>query len=227
MFLDELIDPFFEEVGSGYRDTFERCQLFRCQLFIGPVMYLDEERRFWRPAEYTRGITVAELFRMITASTDAYSRKSPLHAPKLKSDKEFPVVRAKGRPFILLSSIPEPSPPCAGTDRHLHKKVGLVAPIQSAVKATGESKFKEEIIERIRKLEFLHLLFLLPHAGAIDRYSLLRLDLLQTTFLSHLEPINCCLCEDAQGVVTDMLQAPLSGESTERLEFVRESLQEE
>ena len=103
----------------------------------------------------------------------------------------------------------------------------MVAPIQSAVKATGELKYKEEIVDRIRKLEFLHLLFLLPHAGAIDRHSLLRLDLLQTTFLSHLDPVNCCLCEDAKDVVVDMLQALLSGESTERLEFVRESLQEE
>jgi len=222
VFLDELINPFFEQVGSGYRGTFGRCQLF-----IGPVMYLDEDRRFWRPAEYTRGSTVAERFRMTTASTDAYSRHSPLHAPKLESDEEFPVVRAKRRPFVLLSSIPEPSPSFRGAERHLHKKVGLVAPIQSAVKPTGETKYKEAIIDRIRKLEFLHLLFLLPHAGAIDRCSLLRLDLLQTTFLTHLEPVNCCLCEDAKDVVTDMLQALLSGESTERLEFVRESLQEE
>jgi hypothetical protein len=45
---------------------------------------------------------MASQFRITTAGQDAFKRTLPLHVPRLETNEEFVVVRAKVRPVILI-----------------------------------------------------------------------------------------------------------------------------
>lgn len=219
MFFDELFPVCFEEIGSVYRTS------FLCgQLYYGCCLYSDEHRQVWRPAQYEIAETSARLFAITTAGRDAYNRPIPLHTPALEVNEEFPVIRAKKRPVILFTPVPSPSPTFVAQDHVLHKKVALVAPLYGVLKATGEAKFRQETIDRVRKLEFLHLLYLPPFVGGLAKPSLVRLDTLQPAFLSHLEPLNARLADDVIALLQSMVQGMVTGRTTEEFNYIRSEL---
>jgi hypothetical protein len=104
VFLDDLIDEFYEPVGANYRNTYERGQL--CWVHIN---YADEALKIWRPSGLDDSQTTVNTFKQENAPGDAFNRGYPLYIPPLQSHEEFVVVKAKRRPVIILN--PAPSDP--------------------------------------------------------------------------------------------------------------------
>jgi len=100
-FFDEIVDNFFEELGSGYRGAYKRGQLFWT-----PVFYNKEHLELWRPKNYDNTKTYASEFIQTSSTSDAFNRQIPLYAPKLEINEEFVVVTAKRRPVILIAPVP-------------------------------------------------------------------------------------------------------------------------
>lgn len=158
VFLDDLITPFYERIGGGFRQAYRRGRVFRV-----PVGYTFEHRELWRPVQYDESRTSASSFRIVASPADAFARDTPLASPQLATNEEFIVVRAKRRPVILLS--PSPVPPEVAPVRRggrVHRKLALVVPISSVVDGAGRLKFQAGFLERVRMLEFEQFLYLPP-----------------------------------------------------------------
>jgi hypothetical protein len=100
--LHELIPEFYVKLGADYR-----ARLLPGQICTAPVLYSYENQGVWRPLSLDGSGTSATYFQQISKPGDAYSQNSILHSPKLGAHEEFPVVRAKKRPVIVL--IPQQS----------------------------------------------------------------------------------------------------------------------
>ncbi|MDA2914787.1 hypothetical protein MYX77_12710, partial [Acidobacteriia bacterium AH_259_A11_L15] len=149
----------------------------------------------------------AKNFEIVSAGADAFRRQTPLQSPKLEAYEEFPVVTAKKRPVILI--VPDPPPtrerslPRGGRiERHLC----LVAPCFGVVDPLGKAKFAKSFLDRVRKLEFPHFIFLPAAGGPLDRDSLLRLDSLQTVFHNHLEPMQWRVADDVLPILQGQIR---------------------
>jgi hypothetical protein len=98
MFIDEWYDKsFYRDLPVGYRETLSFGQLFWTHAY-----YPHENLELWRPIptpdEPTK--TLAKEFQIQAAGKDALGRAYPLHVPKLATNEEFIVIRAKRRPVI-------------------------------------------------------------------------------------------------------------------------------
>ena len=112
MFIDEWFgDNFYKKLPLGYHNPANFCF---GQMFWTHAYYPHENLELWRPvpdpAEPTK--TIASQFRITAAGKDAFSRSLPLHVPRLETNEEFIVVRAKVRPVILIQT----ELPLAGVD---------------------------------------------------------------------------------------------------------------
>jgi hypothetical protein len=106
MYIDEYFaDDFFKELPLGFHQNFSFGQVFRTHAY-----YPHENLELWRPVvdpnEKTK--TIASQFQIVAAGQDAFRRAIPLASPKLETNEEFLVVRAKTRPVVLV--MPETSP---------------------------------------------------------------------------------------------------------------------
>jgi hypothetical protein len=206
MFIDEWFDAgFYKQLPLDYRNRFSFGQIFWTHAY-----YPHENLQFWRPkldpAEPTK--TIASEFNIVSVGQDAFRRAIPLAAPKLETNEEFIVIRAKVRPVLLI----QPEMPVAGLqDRGYKGKVQRhrcsVAQIFGLADThTGEAAFDPAFVDRIRRMEFPQFLFLPKSPGLLDVDSFLRLDELQSVFTPHLDPTRYSLADDLLQILKGQMQ---------------------
>lgn len=195
MFIDEWFEKdHYRKLPLDYRSNFVFGQIFWTHAY-----YPHENLEFWRPiptiGEPTR--TVASQFQLQAAGKDAFNRAYPLHAPKLETNEEFIVIRAKKRPVILLQQdVSIESADNAGFRGRLQRHLVLVAQIFGLSDAkTGRVEFNPSIIGRVRKMEFPELMFIPKLPGVLEIDCMLRLDEVQSVFRANLDPTQHALSD--------------------------------
>jgi hypothetical protein len=204
MFFDELIGPenFYQKLGTDFRSTLRVGQLCRTA-----ILYCYENREVWRPDRYDRTHTRIDAFKIGAAGGDAFRRSDPLVIPALETNEEFPVVRAKRRPVVIL----RPAPPgieasVAQSRSQAIRPQALVAPLYSVQLArTGELKFARAFIDRVRVLEWPEYFFM-PTCSVLECDSLLALPRITNAFEAHLEPFQWTLSDQVVNVLLDQLR---------------------
>src|SRR5947208_8850650 len=165
MFIDEFFaDQFYAKLPLGYHSNFSFGQLFWTHAY-----YPHENLELWRPLldpnEPTK--TIASAFHITPAGQDAFRRGLPLHSPKLETNEEFLVIRAKLRPVLLV----QPEIPLGGIDNRgyrgrIERRRCLVAQIFGlADTKTGQAQFSASFVDRVRKMEFPQFMFLSQKPG--------------------------------------------------------------
>jgi hypothetical protein len=197
-------------VPLGYHQHFSFGQFFRTHAY-----YPHENIELWRPVpdpnEPTK--TIASHFQIVAAGRDAFRRNIPLASPKLETNEEFLVVRAKVRPVVLvMPEIPPMGIDNRGYRGRVQRRLCLVGQVFGlADPKTGREEFNPTFVERVRRMEFPQLLFLPARPGLLEVDSLLRLDELQSVFAPNLEPTQLALGDDLAPVLRGQLQYLLSG----------------
>ncbi len=100
LFIDEWLgDKSYKKLPLGFHSHFSFGQIFWTHAY-----YPHENLELWRPifdpGRQTK--TYASSFQIVAAGQDAFKRSIPLASPKLETNEELLVVRAKVRPVILL-----------------------------------------------------------------------------------------------------------------------------
>jgi hypothetical protein len=223
-FIDDYFgENFYKKLPLGYHSHFSFGQIFRTQAY-----YPHENLQLWRPIpdpnEPTK--TIASAFQIVAAGQDAFRRTIPLAAPKLETNEEFIVVRAKVRPVLLV--VPELPPlgvQAQGYRGKIQRRRCLVAQIFGlADTKTGIAEFSPTFVDRVRKMEFPELMFLAHNTGPLSVDSLLRLDELQSVFTPHLEPTQYSLGDEAIDVLQGQVQYLMSRQGPSRYTELRELL---
>ena len=207
MFIDELFaTDFYTALPLGHHNpaNFRFGQFFKTHAY-----YPHEHLELWRPIpdpeEPTK--TMASKFQMISAGKDAFRRGIPLHVPKLETNEEFLVVRAKVRPVVLIQPELEIGFDNRGYRGRIHRRRCLVGQVFGlADTKTGHAEFSPEFVRRVRKMEYPQLLFLPKKAGLLEVDSMLRMDELQSVFTPHLQAAQFALGEELCSVLKDQLQ---------------------
>jgi hypothetical protein len=173
------------------------------------VAFLCENLELWRPipdpSEPTK--TIASKFQIVPAGKDAFRRGLPLHAPKLETNEEFIVVRAKERPVVLIQPELEIGFDNRGYRGRTHRRRCLVAQVYGLADVkTQQAEFSPEFVRRVRKMEYPQLLFLPKKAGLLEVDSMLRLDELQSVFTPHLQASQFVLGHELCAVLKDQVQ---------------------
>lgn len=206
MFLDELIEEFYRKLGTDFRRNLRSGQICK-----SPVLYSHENEQVWRPSRFDTSNTHATEFRIIAAPEDAYKLTSTVHSPRLEPYEEFPVIRAKVRPVVLL--VPDPPeigiPDLRGGGR-INRHLCLAAPCYGVVDPMGKSKFPQAFIDRVRLLEFPQFMFL-PSSSCMDKDSLLRLDSIQQVFHNRLEATQWAMSDEPHKILLGQLSFLLTG----------------
>jgi hypothetical protein len=211
MYVDEWFgEEFFKKLPLGYHTQFSFGQLFKTHAY-----YPHENLELWRPIldpnEPTK--TTASQFHIEAAGKDAFRRGIPLASPKLETNEEFLVVRAKVRPVMLVM----PETPSFGIDNRgyrgrVQRHLCLVGQLFGLVDAkTNRAEFNPAFVERVRRMEFPQLMFVPARPGFLEVDSLLRLDELQSVFTPNLEPTQLALGDEVAGIVRGQLQYLLTG----------------
>lgn len=223
MYMDEWFrDDFYQELPLSYRLNFSFGQFFRTHAY-----YPHENLQLWRPVydpnEQTK--TFASTFHIEPAGQDAFRRSFPLAAPKLETNEEFLVIRAKHRPVLLVM----PEMPMHADNKGFRGKVQrhlcLVGQVFGlADTKTKAAEFNPAFIERVRKMEFPQLMFLPARVGALDVDSILRLDELQSVFTPNLEPTRIGLGRDVVEVLRGQLAYLIAGTGPSMYTELREEL---
>lgn len=211
MYIDEWFgNDFFKQLPLGYHQHFSFAQFFRTHAY-----YPHENLELWRPAhdpnEPTK--TMASQFQLVAAGQDAFRRTIPLASPKLETNEEFLVVRAKVRPVVLvMPEIPPMGVDNRGYRGRVQRHLCLVSQVFGlADPRNGREEFSPKFVERIRKMEFPQLMFLPARAGLFEVDSLLRLDELQSVFTANLDPSQYALGDEVAAVLRGQLQYLLTG----------------
>ena len=188
MFIDEWFgDSFYKQLPLGYHNEANFCF---GQIFWTHAYYPHENLELWGPVidptEPTK--TIASQFRITAAGQDAFKRNLPLAAPRLETNEEFIVVRAKVRPVILIQAeLPLAGVSNRGFRGKIQRRRTLVAQVFGlADSATKEPQFSPAFVDRVRKMEFPQLMFLPEKTGVFPVDSMLRLDETQSVFIPHL-----------------------------------------
>jgi len=224
MFIDEFFgDRFYKQLPLGYHATLSFGQFFWTHAY-----YPHENLELWRPVpdpdEPTK--TIASAFRLVAAGEDAFRRNLPLHAPKLETNEEFLVIRAKWRPVLLI----QPEISLAGVENRgyrgrIERRRCLVAQIFGlADPKTGEAQFNPSFVNRVRKMEFPQFMFLPQKPGLLEVDSLLRLDELQSVFTPHLEAKQYALGDDLADILRGQLAFLMLGTGPSNYTELREML---
>lgn len=226
MYIDEWFgDKFYKKLPLGYNNDAN----FRFgQVFWTHAYYPHENLELWRPimdpTEPTK--TTASQFRITSAGGDAFKRNLPLAVPRLETNEELLVVRAKIRPVLLIQT----ELPLAGVDNRgyrgkIQRRRTLVAQVFGLADSfTREPQFNPTFVERVRKMEFPQLMFLPAQAGVFSVDSMLRLDETQSVFVPHLDPRQFCLGDEVVALLRHQLAFLHTGlgpnEYTELREFL-------
>ncbi len=199
--LHELIKPFYVKLGEDYRS-----KLVIGQICLTSVIYTYENRQVWRPSALDSSGTRANLFKIEAEPGDAYQSNTLLHTPRLEAYEEFPVVRAKRRPVIVL--VPKQDEINAverGGMVKVNKKLVTVAPIYGVVNQNDECKIDKSFLERASNLEFPQFMFL-PRDVCVPKDSILRLDSIHRTFQPHLDAKQYALAPDIVKILLGQLE---------------------
>jgi hypothetical protein len=225
MFIDEWFGSFYKKLPLGYHNEANFCF---GQIFWTHAYYPHEHLELWRPVpdptEPTK--TIASQFRITPAGQDAFRRTLPLHLPKLETNEEFIVVRAKRRPVVLIQG----ELPLAGKDDRgfrgkIQRRRTLVAQVFGLADVrTGAREFSESFVNRVRTMEFPQLMFLPQQAGVFDVDSMLRLDEAQSVFVPQLEATLFCLADDVANVLRHQINFLLTGAGPNDYTDLRELL---
>ena len=224
MFIDEWFEAdFYKQLPLDYRTRFSFGQFYWTHAY-----YPHENLQLWRPKldpnEPTK--TIASEFHIVPAGQDAFRRSIPLATPKLETNEEFIVVRAKVRPVLLI----QPEMQLAGLqNRGFRGKIQRhrcsVAQIFGLADThTGEAAFDPAFVDRIRKMEFPQFLFLPKSPGLLEVDSFLRLDELQSVFTPHLDPRQYSLGAELLPVLKGQLQFLFTGTLAPEYAELRELL---
>lgn len=114
---------------------------------------------------------------------------------------------AKRRPVILVSPVPERievSEVRGGGKVNLNQC--LVVPLYGVEDVDGRAKYKAELINRIRKLEFPHLSFIPESKIKGVRNSICRLDRIQSCFANQMDAINLKLSQEVLEVFKGQIE---------------------
>jgi hypothetical protein len=224
MYIDDYFgDDFLKQLPVGFHQHFSFGQIFKTHAY-----YPHENLEVWRPVldpnEPTK--TIASQFQILPAGQDAFRRNIPLAVPKLETNEEFLVLRAKKRPVVLV--MPE-SPPFGvdnkGYRGKVQRRLCLVAQVYGlADLKTGREEFHPFFVERVRKMEFPQLMFLPARPGFLEVDSLLRLDELQSVFTPNLDPTRLALGDEASKVLRGQLQFLFAGTGPTEYTELRELL---
>ncbi len=219
MFIDEwFTNGFYKVLPVGYHSQFSLGQFFLTHAY-----YPHEHLELWRPipdpSEPTK--TIATAFKITAAGQDAFRRSIPLASPKLETNEEFVVVRAKFRPVVLV----QPEAPWFGVSNlgfrgKVQRHRCLVAQVFGlADPRTGQAEFSPSFVERVRKMEFPQLMFLPHQPGLLQVDSLLRLDELQSVFTPHLDPRQYALADEVAIILRQQIQFLIGGSTTGTAEY--------
>jgi hypothetical protein len=169
---------------------------------------------------------MATQFRITAAGQDAFRRTLPLQVPRLETNEEFLVLRAKVRPVVLIQT----ELPLAGVENRgfrgrIQRRRTLVAQVFGlADTKTGASEFNPSFVDRVRKMEFPQLLFLPQQAGIFDVDSMLRLDESQSVFVPRLDARQFCLADDVASILRNQINFMLTGAGPSDYTELRETL---
>jgi hypothetical protein len=163
MRLDEFIEGFYQKLGTDFRANVRAGQICNA-----PFLYSYENAEVWRPSKFDGSQTQATDFSIVARPGDAYQRSATIHSPRLESYEEFPVVRAKHRPVVLLV----PDPPEVGIrdfrgGGRINRHLCLCAPCYGVVDAMDKSKYPQNFIDRVRLLEFPQFMFYPMHRACL------------------------------------------------------------
>jgi hypothetical protein len=202
LFLEDLVDPFYEAVGQNFRNLFVRGQILYTH-----IGYTQQNLEVWRPTGLDPSATAATSFRIVAAPGDSFNRGAPLHTPRLETNEEFPAVRAKRRPVILMSpSTPVRQAQAVRGGGRVYRPLAIVVPVFSLVnRLTGQLKYDPQFVERMRRLEFPEFLYLPPRAGVLPVPSYARIGEAQAVYEPHLDAMDLKLVPDVLEVVQDAL----------------------
>jgi hypothetical protein len=223
MFIDEWFSTdFYEQLPLGHHNpaNFRFGQFFKTHAY-----YPHEHLELWRPVidpgEPTK--TIGSKFQLVSAGKDAFRRSLPLHAPKLETNEEFIVLRAKERPVILIQPELEIGFNNRGYRGRVHRRRCIVAQVFGLADAkTGQAEFSPEFVHRVRKMEYPQLVFLPKKAGLLAVDSMLRLDELQSVFTPHLQASQFALSSDLCSVLRDQFQFLVTGHGPNSFTELRE-----
>jgi hypothetical protein len=224
MYIDEWFkDDFYKQLPLGFHQQFSFGQFFRTHAY-----YPHENLELWRPVldpnEQTK--TIASQFQIVAAGKDAFRRGIPLASPKLETNEEFLVVRAKVRPVVLVM----PETPSFGVDNRgyrgkVQRHLCLVGQVFGLLDSkTKRAEFNPSFVDRVRRMEFPQLMFIPARPGFVEVDSLLRLDELQSVFTPNLEPTQLALGNEVAEVVRGQLQFLLTGAGPTSYTDLRELL---
>jgi hypothetical protein len=211
MFIDEWFgDDFFQKLALGYH-------IHVCfgQFFWTHAYYPHENLELWRPVpdpnEPTK--TIASTFQIVPAGQDAFRRSIPLAVPKLETNEEFLVIRAKRRPVLLVQpEIPLPEIENRGFRGRVQRRRCLVAQVFGLAETkTGRAQFSPSFVDRVRKMEFPQFMFLPKNAGFLEVDSLLRLDELQSVFAPHLEATQYSMGDEVVKILRGQIAFLIAG----------------
>jgi hypothetical protein len=225
MFVDEwFATEFYTQLPLGFHNpaNFRFGQFFRTHAY-----YPHENLELWRPVpdpnEPTR--TIASKFQLISAGKDAFRRGLPLQAPKLETNEEFIVIRAKERPVVLVQPELEIGFQNRGYRGRVYRRRCLVAQIFGLADVkTGQAEFSPEFVHRVRKMEYPQLLFLPKAPGVLEVDSMLRLDELQSVFTPHLQPAQTAFGAELSEILRDQLQFLIAGKGPNEYTRLREMI---
>lgn len=202
--VDNLIDPFFEGVGKGFRAAFGRGQIYWTHTY-----YPHEHLEVWRPKTIDVSSGTASGFDPTSSARDMFRRSVPLFNPRLTTSEEFLLIRAKRRPVVLLADVP----PALGitklrTGGVIERHLAICAPLYSIDhKDTSQPKFPPEFIDRLRLAEYPHFFYTPPHPLLQGRRSFLRLDSLQSMFRANLGAVDLKLTPEALALLDSQCAA--------------------
>lgn len=225
MFIDEWFGSFYKKLPLGYHNEANFCF---GQIFWTHAYYPHENLELWRPAldstEPTK--TIASQFRITPAGKDAFRRNLPLHVPKLETNEEFIVVRAKRRPVVLVQTeLPLPGINNSGFRGKIQRRRTLVGQAFGLADAkTSAPEFSESFVNRVRTMEFPQLMFLPQQAGVFEVDSMLRLDEAQSVFVPHLEATQFSLADEVANILLNQINFLLTGAGPNDYTELREVL---
>jgi hypothetical protein len=216
--IDEILTEFYEATAPV------RCEFGH--IYRTPAYYPHENLQFWRPAAFLSDVTKSQAttFEIHPAGDDRFSHSYPLRQPKLDSNEEFVVVKAKIRPVILLiPECPIDEPKTPGFRSKIWRPLCLVGQVFGLSDPnSGIAGFSPSFVDRIRRMEFPHLMFLPRRAGLFSVDSILRLDECQSAFTTQLTHSGFMLTEDLKRLLRSQLGFMLTGEYTGDYQVYRE-----
>ena len=211
---------------GGYYDKKSSAEPEFGDIFFAEAYYAHENAEFFRAVSFedNKTATHAKYFRIQTEKP--FQHGIPLHTPKLETDEEFIVVRAKIRPVVLLQPHIEITDiDTTGFKSPLYRKQSLVAQVFSVHHpVTKKPKFPPEFLERIQQAEYSHLLYLPAYKEGVTTDSILRLDACQSVFTARLQATGLTLHRDAKDLLRSQFQCLVNDEYSGYYKLYRDEI---